>query len=190
MNVDLNLIEKIMDLKAGQTFLDIGAALGSWTLPALSQGADVIAFEPHQVLAFCLIENAFLNSWETRLKLHPFAAWSTDNSLIPYILFFNSSFKKEDYNNNIKTRFPYIPLQPIYVRGATIDSLNLQSLDMVKIDVEGAEKEVIKGARQTLKKFAPKIIVENHVDICGELEIEGYKKEKLEDGKFMFSKRI
>ena len=33
----------------------------------------------------------------------------------------------------------------------TIDSLGLESVDVIKIDVEGYEMEVLKGAEQTLK---------------------------------------
>jgi predicted secreted protein len=42
----------------------------------------------------------------------------------------------------------------------TIDSLNLARLDMIKIDVEGMESDVLDGAKATLEKCLPIIIVE------------------------------
>ena len=45
----------------------------------------------------------------------------------------------------------------------TIDCLGLTECDFIKIDVEGAEKMVIAGAANTIKKFKPTIFYEcNH----------------------------
>lgn len=50
------------------------------------------------------------------------------------------------------------------VRGRRIDDvvqeLALQRVDAIKIDVEGAEVSVLRGALSTLKRFHPKIVVE------------------------------
>jgi hypothetical protein len=43
----------------------------------------------------------------------------------------------------------------------TIDSFNLGRCDFVKIDVEGMEREVLDGARATLKRCNPILYVEN-----------------------------
>ena len=42
----------------------------------------------------------------------------------------------------------------------TIDSMNLAHVDFIKIDVEGMEKDVLIGARRTIKAFNPPIWVE------------------------------
>lgn len=41
-----------------------------------------------------------------------------------------------------------------------VTMLNLKSVDVVKIDVEDAEVEALFGARETLKAFQPKVILE------------------------------
>jgi hypothetical protein len=41
-----------------------------------------------------------------------------------------------------------------------VTTLNLKSADVVKIDVEGAEVEALFGAREILKTFQPKVILE------------------------------
>jgi transcription antitermination factor NusA-like protein len=50
------------------------------------------------------------------------------------------------------------------VRGRRIDDvvgeLGLKRVDVVKIDVEGAEYNVLRGARATLTRFHPKIVLE------------------------------
>jgi FkbM family methyltransferase len=45
----------------------------------------------------------------------------------------------------------------------TLDSFNFKDVSFIKIDVEGAEYYVLKGAQQTLEKYKPVIIVEQKV---------------------------
>lgn len=178
MEEDLKIIEKYMNLQVGDVFLDVGAAFGSWSLPALMQGANVIAFEPQPIIAMCAIENVRLNSWETRFEMINAVVWGNDTSLVPYNFFTISSFDQfvgESY------------VEPVYIHSVTLDSMNLDRIDLIKIDVEGAEKEVLKGAQKTLKRLHPTIILENHINLCGEVEIEGYQKRMIEDGKFIFN---
>ena len=42
----------------------------------------------------------------------------------------------------------------------TIDSLNLKRLDFMKIDVEGMEVEALKGAKETLARCLPQLVIE------------------------------
>ena len=46
------------------------------------------------------------------------------------------------------------------VKTITIDSLNLNKLDFIKLDVEGYETKVIRGAMNTIKKHKPVIVLE------------------------------
>jgi FkbM family methyltransferase len=48
-----------------------------------------------------------------------------------------------------------------YVDVITIDSLNLDSCDLMHLDVEEFEPYVLRGALETIKKFNPVIILEN-----------------------------
>lgn len=54
----------------------------------------------------------------------------------------------------------------------TIDSLNLDKLDFIKLDVEGYESKVINGALNTIKKFRPIITVECWSDHYGNIDVE------------------
>lgn len=44
----------------------------------------------------------------------------------------------------------------------TLDSYNFDDVDLIKIDVEGSEDKLIKGAENTIKKYLPVIVVEIH----------------------------
>ena len=58
----------------------------------------------------------------------------------------------------------------------TIDSLNLDKLDFIKIDVEGYEPLVIEGGINTIKKYKPIITLESWKDHYGSVDIN-YTKE-------------
>ena len=66
----------------------------------------------------------------------------------------------------------------IKVETRTLDSLNLEGLDFLKIDVEQAELMVVKGAINTIKKFKPVIEFENkrgeNKSVLELLESNGY----------------
>jgi hypothetical protein len=47
------------------------------------------------------------------------------------------------------------------IRAQTLDSLELTQISMIKMDVEGSEAKVIRGARQTLARCQPMIVMEN-----------------------------
>lgn len=53
--------------------------------------------------------------------------------------------------------------QKVRVKTMTIDSFvekeRIERVDFIKIDTEGAEREIIKGARETIKRFKPKMAI-------------------------------
>ncbi|MBX9696842.1 MAG: FkbM family methyltransferase [Alphaproteobacteria bacterium] len=59
-----------------------------------------------------------------------------------------------------------------------VDSQNLESLDFIKIDVEGHELEVLKGGVKTLKRLKPALMIEVNT---GNFERAGYDTRALFD---------
>jgi FkbM family methyltransferase len=63
------------------------------------------------------------------------------------------------------------------LRGRTIDSLDLQACGLIKLDVEGSEYAALTGARQTIARFRPFLLVE----MFGRGVMHGHTDEEVRD---------
>jgi len=147
-------------LKPGSVFLDIGANIGyhSYFAAGLT-GADgaVHAFEPDPDVYTRLIRNLSSFPWANAENA---AVWHTGAQLE-----FEKSFVNGECGWGVLTAIRDCNRgQRITVRGVSIDEWNalvkLSSLDLVKLDSEGAELHVLHGAQATLQKFRPAILLE------------------------------
>ena len=68
--------------------------------------------------------------------------------------------RQSDANEFIGQAIDYSEQGLATIRMMTINSLNLSRLDLIKIDVERMELEVLQGAKVTIERFRPIIIVE------------------------------
>jgi FkbM family methyltransferase len=111
--------------------IDIGAWCGTWAKAIEPYARKVIAFEPDKIHFECLLKNATINC-EARRE----AVGSEEK----YISLTDDNFtqaKRVDKSGD--------------TRMVTIDSLDYKGVDLIKIDVEGYEMEVLKGAQRTLQ---------------------------------------
>lgn len=145
-------------LRAGDTVLDIGANVGTFTVPmALTVGrtGGVIAFEPQRIVNQILCANLALNSLCDFVDPVRMAVGSSESTAqIPLI----NPFAANSNVGGVRLNQQADVTEPIPV--ITIDSLNLQSLRLMKIDVEGMEHEVLKGAAETVNRLKPVIFAE------------------------------
>jgi FkbM family methyltransferase len=137
--------------------VECGAHIGTHTLKLAQLANHVYAFEPmpstNKVLHINLLLNATGNVTVFQEGVSD-ASGSTTFCYIP-----NSGAACLD--NNPLGRPPGLPpVETIHVPLRTIDSLNLDRLDFMKIDVEGYETLVIKGAMNTIRKYRPIIVME------------------------------
>lgn len=142
---------KYMKIKPGDIFLDVGACVGSWSVPAALLGAQVFAFEVGgpQISAL-LLNMGFNNIKKDQIKIDHVALCESDN-------------KKLMFNGLMNVGHEGIPIE-----STTLDTWvnerrdELPHIDYIKIDVEGMELDVLHGAQQTLREFKPKLMVEIH----------------------------
>lgn len=140
-------------LKHGDTFFDIGANIGSYTL--LASGickANSVAFEPVASTFDILAQNIALNQLQDKVILKNAAAGAREGN----ILF---STGEDTTNHVIADDEPGDP-ESITVPVLTVDALAVnQPPLLVKIDVEGFETEVLKGMPQLLDSSILKAII-------------------------------
>ena len=171
----------------GHVFLDIGANTGIYSLGLRANFQYVFAFEPNPNAADELARLKRLNkAWNVFIE---HCALSDENGqamlyLDPHVELTGSAdtlLQVFEYKPSVtpKMQQTYVGKQGIMVETRMVDDLNIApTYDLVKIDVEGAEFLVLKGARESLKSGrVRKLLVELHNrDRSSELEdlLRGY----------------
>jgi len=138
----------------GSVVYDIGANVGDYSLIwAKVYGAQVITFEPLPGNNAEILTNMLLNK-PLMIRMVPSGLSDEDQSAIEV----GYDGDMLDINNaGGKSATIYL---------ARLDTLvplfNLEKPDIIKIDVEGYEMKVLKGAVATIEAHNPKIIIETH----------------------------
>jgi len=145
-----------LNLKEGDVFVDVGANIGRYTISVakiVGNKGLVIAVEPYPENYKTLVKNVRLNDLKNVVAVN-IAAWSRKRELKLFI-------GNTHGHHSVKKNFG---LGSISVQGEALDDvlnkLGVEKVDFIKIDVEGAELEVLKGLTKTLEKYNPTVIVE------------------------------
>ena len=154
-----------------KVILDIGANEGIYSLlsKCLSPRALVIAFEPLPSAFAMLKANVTLNNYDIECEERAVSDFDGKGAL------FSSS---EEYSTEAtldRSSINVYGLQSwqvdIVKLSTVIESLHLEHIDLIKIDVERAEPGVLKGMGEYLSRFRPSILIEVLNDQIGK-EIE------------------
>ena len=146
-------------VKPGMTVVDVGANLGYYTLLAarrVGPSGRVIAFEPIPEARRRLEENLALNGYRN-VTISPVALFSRDTPMVLGRPFEDSRLLPE-------TRHPSDG--DLEVTCARFDAIRqdvgIGAVDVVKMDVEGAEMDVLLGMTETLSRSRPSLLLEVH----------------------------
>lgn len=148
-----------ISIKESDCVLDIGASLGIFSVfaaRAVGPTGQVLAFEPNDLVAKIMRRNFEINQ--------------IDNvKIIDTVL--TDKFGDIDFTvdlNGAQGSSSIFPIKSartklIKARQETLDSFivqhNIQRVDFIKADIEGAERLMLKGAEQTIKRFKPTIAI-------------------------------
>jgi FkbM family methyltransferase len=153
-------------LKKGITVVDIGAHHGFYTILAAKKvgpSGCVIAFEPSPRERLKLSSHLKLNRCKN-VKVEPFALASQDGEAI-FFLVQGSSTRC----NSLRRPAISESMEGIMVNTMTLDNYlkkeEIFRVDFVKMDVEGAELDVLKGASELLSRNPRPVIMAEVYDI-------------------------
>jgi FkbM family methyltransferase len=146
--------------KKGEGFYDLGANGGYFSMIANQLGMRVYAFEPNPQNVQLFTKHLELNNKISEITLFPYAV--CDKSRI--LKFSNeSNLSANTYtNSNYTTTSAYIDVKGISIDEFLKDNKDLLKPQIMKIDVEGAELDVLKGAKDTINKYSPVILLSTH----------------------------
>ena len=168
-----------------RTFVDVGACYGLITKQMASVAERVMAFEPNREIFDCLQKN-------------------TED--LPNVELANCGLSNEQaqrrlvlFGNDGRSTYRDVPVLTLLqhkntfrlqdTKTITLDSLGLKDVDLIKMDVEGYEKEVVQGSLRTIAHCRPVIIAEQKAGVIGSkyipaaLELMGYELHSVFRGK-------
>jgi FkbM family methyltransferase len=167
---------------------DIGANVGFYTLLFWSvTGPEgiVVAFEPLPENFALLGRHVEINGCGN-VRIFPYAVADHDGM---------SRFERGQYNTNGRLSAKGDLLAQCYRLDTCMAEFNLAMPHVIKIDVEGAEADVLEGAANTIRASKPVIFVathgeQPHRDCCRILTAAGYDLECLEGGPIELASEI
>ena len=149
-------------LREGDTVIEVGSNIGAHTIPIAKMvglSGSVMAIDPQRVVFQTLCANVALNSL-MNVFAFPVAMGAADGStLIPRLNY----DRPNNYGGLALGKYD----KGERVQIMTVDGLNVSKCSMLKIDAEGMELDVLRGARGTIERFTPVMYVENNDDQKG-----------------------
>ncbi len=173
---EVELALKLLEIRrdvygVGVVAIDCGANIGVHAIDwgrRMSGWGRVIAIEAQERIYYALAGNIAINNCFNVSALHAAATDADGEMRIPtpnYLeraSFGSLELKPLARPENIGQAIDYRDEMMTTVRAIRLESLGLDRLDFIKIDVEGMEIDVLQGAAESLRKFKPIMLIEHH----------------------------
>ena len=133
-------------LKKARVAVDVGSHIGLWSRHMASLFRQVVAFEPMRVARDCYVLNVSMD----KVVLYGCALGAEAGNVL---MRYNPELSMETVVHTVMGGGEGVEI-------CTLDSFALDEVDLVKIDVEGYEPFVIEGARDTIERCRPVVVIE------------------------------
>lgn len=162
--------------REGGTLLDVGAYTGIYAIAAAQEGGRVMAFEPMPKCAARMRENAALNG-----VTFPIGLCAVTDRYSP------SVHMKSSRDLSSAAR---VSGDGMMVPATRMDDMAFTDVRAIKIDVEGHEQAVLRGAMDAIRRCRPAIIVEcwtadDFASVCAMLP--GYSGRRIEGSNYLMT---
>ena len=138
----------VMISDMGKVFVDVGACVGKYTIPMSKNYHKVVAIEPNPKNLEFLKKNVEINNCDN-VEIHEVAVSDKEGKTKLLLSGAQSKIGVESRKNTIT------------VDTKTLDNL-IGKADVIKIDVEGAELQVVMGAKRLIKECKPVFVIEHN----------------------------
>ena len=165
-------------------FIDIGANWGHHSfIAAKTKNASVIAFEPNPDVAEDFLEISKALDLQKSVKLFNYALGKIENDLILKQDYFESGLANITQDHSLSRSFSSLLNSILHkltlnrplswtVKVKKLEDIldSKKSVDLIKIDAEGAEMDVLMGCVKVLDNDKPTIIFEINTSVNGKLK--------------------
>lgn len=147
-------------VQKGDVVVDCGAHIGVFTDVALKRGASkVIAVEPDPSNIACLRKNFAREIEEGKVVVAPVGVWSSEGTMTLHL--------GPDGATGMNSMIADFKGKSIKVRVTPLDKLlselGVPKVDFIKMDIEGAERDALRGSFETLRRDRPRLMLDfNH----------------------------
>ncbi|WP_405199445.1 FkbM family methyltransferase [Christiangramia sp. LLG6405-1] len=169
---EIERYEEFYKIRPNDNIIDAGAFNGILSLVYSEKAkyGNIFSFEPDRKNLKVIEENFNLNNFPNNINLINKGLWSEtckvnffeDGSVA------SSSFYKAEHA--VEVKIPVITIDDF------ISEMNITDVSFIKMDVEGAELNILKGARQTLLNLNPNLSIATYHVVDGELTYKSVEK--------------
>ena len=156
---------KFFTPKEDDILFDIGSHIGAYTLKnsKLIKKGKVFSFEPDTEAYRMLTKNIKLSNAKN-IKPFKIAVSDKEGEKQLYATKFGTGgsslfLTERERELNVSEKVKIISLDSF------VKNNKINKIDIIKMDTEGAEILILKGAKKSLKKFKPKLIIEPHPNV-------------------------
>ena len=136
------------------TAIDVGAHIGLWSFNLAQYFEMVHAFEPVAEHRECFAKNVRAEE----VMLHDCALGAAPGRVSMDVASGSSGDSKVTAGDEVEVR--------------TLDSFGIRNVDFIKVDCEGYEENVLRGAEQTILQWKPTIIVEQKREMASRFGLQ------------------
>lgn len=176
------------ELRAGDVLYDIGANIGVYSLIAakIARDATIVAFEPAYATFAELCENLILN--DAMSSVVPLPVVLGDDTRVGRLAYRDTTAGAADHALDEESG-TYVQQVLVHALDDLVARFGLDPPTLVKLDVDGAEAEVLRGARAVLRSPQLRsLVVEvenaNTEDVQRELADAGFRLERRVDDRY------
>ena len=167
----------------GHTFIDVGAHIGTWTQHLAQKCKGVHAFEP-QRSSFERLREGVRLAEIPNVTCHDVALGARGELDLHLV-------SNDGGGSTLRHRSELPPVMSIErVKVAQLDDFTFENVGLIKIDVEGYELDVLRGAVKTLAEHHPHLLIEawthdwydcQRAELIGFVENLGYRVKSVKD---------